>query len=76
MRCLRAQCDIPFHIGINVPPLSLEDHEFTDATIAFIQRMNLFHIGVMLEITERQQNLIRESVLRRLKEAGAALATG
>ena len=36
--------------------------------------MNLFHIGVMLEITERQQNLIRESVLRRLKEAGAALA--
>lgn len=74
MRCLRAQCDIPFHIGINVHPLSLEDHEFTDATIAFIQRMNLFHIGVMLEITERQQNLSRESVLRRLKEAGAALA--
>lgn len=65
---------MPFHIGINVPPLSLEDNEFTDAIIAFIQRMNLFHIDVMVEITERQQNLIRESVLKRLKETGAALA--
>ena len=74
MRCFREHCDMPFHIGINVPPLSLEDNEFTDAIIAFIQRMNLFHIDVMVEITERQQNLIRESVLKRLKETGAALA--
>jgi sensor c-di-GMP phosphodiesterase-like protein len=74
MRRLREQSDLPFHIGINVPPLSLEDAQFTDACIAFVQRMYLLDIGVMLEITERQQNLIRESVLKRLKEARAELA--
>lgn len=63
-----------FHIGINIPPGSLECNKFTDACIRFIQRMSLINIGVMLEITERQLNLIQESVLNRLKEAGASLA--
>lgn len=63
-----------FHIGINIPPESLECNKFTDACIRFIQRMSLIDIGVMLEITERQLNLIQENVLTRLKDAGASLA--
>lgn len=74
MQYLYLQGIAKFHIGINVPPLLLEDDKFIDACIAFVQRMYALDISVMLEITERQQNLIRESVLKRLKEARVVLA--
>lgn len=63
-----------FHIGINVPPEAFNDKNFTSNCIDFTTRMNKKNIKVMLEITERQQNVVSEDVRERLKNAGADLA--
>ncbi|RBP12572.1 EAL domain-containing protein [Pseudocitrobacter faecalis] len=63
-----------FHIGLNVPPGAFSDDGFTKNCIEFITRMNQKSIRVMLEITERQQNVVSEDVRDRLKNAGADLA--
>lgn len=63
-----------FHIGLNVPPGAFRDEHFTKNCIEFITRMSQRSIRVMMEITERQQNVLSEDIRDRLKNAGADLA--